>query len=159
MRMRTTPTYHLQAAVLTLGCLASLPAGAGAGEAALIEARGVEAYDQGNAPLAVLLWRQAARAGSADAMTALGGMLEAGDGVRASARQALFWYARAARRGEPHAMVLLAEHHLSRDPVDDRGRTLLVRAAALGHLFAQRRLAELSGGPGTFSSDRNGDRP
>lgn len=126
--------------------------------AVAFDARAMEAYDQGNSVLAAVLWRQAAHAGGRDAMTALGGLLEAGDGVaRARPDQARRWYTRAAGRGEPHAMVLLAEERLSANPADEQGLSLMRRAAALGHELAIRRLAALSGETGVHSYDSKGD--
>lgn len=128
------------AASLLAASAAALPARPD-DRAEALSAAGMEAYDQGDARLAALLWRQGALLGSADAMTALGGLLEEGDGVSRNAAQARLWYARAARRGDPHAMVLLSEL-LGDDPA---ARPLLVEAAARGHGYAQRRLAQPPG--------------
>ena len=120
--------------------------------------RAIEAYDKGDSVLAAVLWRQAARAGARDAMTALGGLYDIGDGVAADPRTARRWYARAARRGDAHAMLLLADSRLSLDPSDREARDLIHRAAALGHPFAKRHLAALSGDADGLTEDSTGDQ-
>lgn len=100
---------------------------------------GAKAYDAGDSVRAALLWRLAGKAGSTDSMTAYAGLLAEGDGVRQDHAAAIRWYARAARRGDAHAMVVLAEDYYSHDP--KRATRLLTEAAALGHEFAKRRLA------------------
>lgn len=126
-------------------------------QARVLDAQAAEAYDSGDTALAATLWRQAAQAGDRDAMTALGALLEEGDGVPANLELAREWYLRAADRGEPHAMVLIAIERLSHDPADPRGLSLMNRAAALGHDFAKRRLASLSGNASANSDDSTGD--
>ena len=129
---------------LAVTIAAMIASGASQAQSALgadaLDARALEAYDAGDARLAAMLWRQAAKAGSADAMTAYAGLREAGDGVAADAEDARRWYARAARRDEPHAMVMLADR--IGDAADPRARALLRRAAALGHPYAIRRLSD-----------------
>lgn len=115
------------------------------GGADALDACAAEAYDSGDSAQAAELWQRAANAGGRDAMTALGALLEEGDGVSANLDLAREWYIRAADRGEPHAMVLLAIERLSHDPADQKGLSLMTRAASLGHDFAKRRLAALSG--------------
>lgn len=122
-----------------------------------LDARAAEAYDGGDSALAADLWRQAAEAGDRDAMTALGALLEEGDGVHENLKLAREWYIRAADRGEPHAMVLIAIERLSDDPADRRGLSLMTKAASLGHEFAKRRLAALSGDARAHSDDSTGD--
>lgn len=123
---------------LIIGAMAASSAAAEDAEA--LSLRAARAYDAGDSALAALLWRQSAKAGAVDAMTAYAGLLEEGDGLRADPEGAARWYARAARRGDAHAMVLLAEIHLARDPHDPRAKALFQEAADRGHPFARRRL-------------------
>lgn len=57
---------------------------------------------------AARLYAEAAEAGFAGAQNNLGDMYEAGEGVPKSERMALYWYVRAAERGEPTAYLSLA---------------------------------------------------
>lgn len=154
------PTAIIFAAALC-GLLAPLTVSASraADDAAVaaLDVRAAQAYDGGDSALAAVLWRQAAEAGGRDAMTSLGALLEEGDGVRADVDRARQWYARAAEMGEPHAMVLLAIERLTHDPADRQGLSLMMKAASLGHNFAKRRLAELSGETVDPSDDSIGD--
>ena len=104
---------------------------------------GAVAYDAGNSVLAAVLWRLAGKAGSSESMTAYAGLRAAGDGVAENPEDALHWYARAARRGDAHAMALLADGLFAVDP--KRARALYSQAAALGHDYAKLRLAQPPG--------------
>lgn len=125
------------AAPLIVGLLA----GAGAHAGGALSDAALRAYDAGDAPLAAMLWRQCARAGDASAMTAYAGLLEQGEGAPQNAALARHWYDRAARRGDMHAMTLLAEALLTENPTHKRGRALLSVAAASGHHYAKHLLA------------------
>ena len=61
-----------------------------------------------------------------------------GDGVAPDPEDALRWYARAARRGDAHAMALLADALADTDP--RRARALFAQASEQGHAYAARRL-------------------
>ena len=111
---------------------------AAAYDADALSYRAAAAYDAGDSVLASFLWRLAGKAGSADSMTAYAGMRETGDGVRADPKDAQRWYARAARRGDAHAMALLADRIFAEDP--RRAKALYARASALGHAYATLRL-------------------
>jgi len=70
-------------------------------------------------------------------------MRAAGTGVAADPGDARRWYARAARRGDPHAMALLADALAATDP--KRATALYAQASALGHVYATHRLAHPPG--------------
>ncbi len=112
---------------------------------------GAVAYDAGNSALAAVLWRLAGRAGSSESMTAYAGLRESGDGVAENPEDAFRWYARAARRGDAHAMALLADSLFAVDP--KRAKALYAQAAALGHNYAMLRLAQP---PGEFDGEDPG---
>lgn len=159
--MKTSPKIRLGTIgfMLSLAVIVGLSAhaGQGTGRVGQLERQALQAYDQGDSTAAAALWRQAALAGGRDAMTAYAGLLEQGDGVGADPTLARQWYVRAAQKGEPHAMVLLAHARLNANPHDTEAFTLMNRAAALGHAFAIRRIAELSGDDGPLSADSIGD--
>lgn len=117
---------------------APVSAQASAYDADMLSDRAAKAYDRGDSILAAVLWRLSGKAGSADGMTAYAGLRETGDGVTASREDALRWYARAARRGDAHAMALLADALADKDP--KRARALYAQASARGHAYATRRL-------------------
>lgn len=137
-----TATFSLFAAV----------AGPAAAQASLYDAealsyRAAEAYDAGDSVLAAVLWRLSGKAGSADSMTAYGGLRAAGDGVTADPEDATRWYARAARHGDAHAMALLADTIATKNP--KRATALYVQASKLGHVYAARQLTHhLANPPG-----------
>ncbi|MEM7268381.1 MAG: hypothetical protein AAF401_03905 [Pseudomonadota bacterium] len=148
---RLVATYAAVSISLS-GALAAQPA-APTPRAEILGTRALEAYDQGDAILAAILWRLSAQQGSADSMTAYAGLLAEGDGVAQNSAEARKWYARAARRGDAHAMVLLAEI-LGEGPV---ANSLLNEAAARGHRYAQRRLAQPPGETKPAPSGGNGE--
>ncbi len=127
-------------------------AGPAAAQASLYDAealsyRAAEAYDSGDSVLAAVLWRLSGKAGSADSMTAYGGLRTVGDGVAADPVDATRWYARAARRGDAHAMALLADTIATENP--KRAAALYVQASKLGHAYAARQLTHhLANPPG-----------
>lgn len=127
-----TSAAVLSASATTAGAQAS------AYDAEALSDRAAEAYDAGDSVLAAVLWRLSGKAGSADAMTAYGGLREIGDGVAPDPEDALRWYARAARRGDAHAMALLADALADTDP--RRARALFAQASEQGHAYAARRL-------------------
>ena len=111
---------------------------ASAYDAEALNYRAAKAYDAGDSVVAAFLWRLSGKAGSADAMTSYAGLREAGDGVAPDPDDALRWYGRAARRGEAHAMALLADAIADDQP--KRARALYAQASERGHVYAARRL-------------------
>ena len=116
-------------------------------DAEALSYRAAEAYDAGDSALAAVLWRLSGKAGSADSMTAYGGLRAAGDGVSADPEDAMRWYARAARRGDAHAMALLADALITENP--KRAAALYAQASQRGHAYAARQLTHpLANPPG-----------
>lgn len=138
------------AATATLALItAANPAAAQASlyDAEALNYRAAVAYDAGDSVLAAVLWRLSGKAGSADSMTAYGGLRAAGDGVASDPKDAIRWYARAARRGDAHAMTLLADAIAAENP--RRAADLYARASQLGHQYAASQLTHhLANPPG-----------
>ncbi len=117
----------------------SLPA-AGSG---LVD--GLAAYDAGDLRAAATAWREAADQGDLDAMVALAGLYEAGDGVPASPAMARQLYRRAAARGHPVAQLNLGDSY-SRGTATDLPRAYLwlSLAAAQGRTWPAARLRDIT---------------
>jgi len=100
------------------------------------------AYDFGNVAGAAALWRQAAEAGSRDAMVSLGGIHETGEIGRRDLPTAVDWYRQAAALGDALAMFRIAEL-TDREPslTAEPSHEWLRRAAAAGHPVARERIA------------------
>jgi len=80
------------------------------------------------------LYRQSAEIGFAGAQNNLGDMYENGEGVKKSDKAAIYWYTRAAERGEPTAYLSLA-HLLSEGTNDTDILIESVKFAALAFTF------------------------
>lgn len=145
------------AATAILACAGAAQAQTGAYDAAALNDRAAVAYDAGDTVLAAVLWRLSGKAGSADAMANYAALREAGVGVVADPADALRWYARAARRGDAHAMTRIADQVFAKDP--DRAKALYAQAAALGHPYATHRLAHPPGEDDQIFSGGLGEKP
>lgn len=133
----------LTSAIVLAGLLVA-PPGAGdarADEAADTYAKGLAAYNRGDLPGALPLFRQAAEAGSADAQAWLGYLLDfAEDDV-----EAVRWYRAAAEQGHADGLAGLADMYAKGEGVEkDLGeaRSLYEKAADAGHDRAARVLAQ-----------------
>jgi len=124
-----------------------------------IERAAVAMYDAGAIARAAALWRQAAEAGSRDAMVALAGLIESGD-IAEPLENAVAWYRRAADLAEPLAMFRLALI-ARREPrlVGDDAHEWLCRAAAAGHPGAVRMLRRSQDPPRPRTTTRREDEP
>ena len=83
---------------------------------------------------AAQLYRQSAALGFAGAQNNLGDLYETGRGVPKSAMAAIYWYTRAAERGEPTAYLSLASL-LSQDTTDPEILMEALKYAALAYNF------------------------
>lgn len=73
--------------------------------------KGCELYERKKLSLAVAEFKIAAKLGDANAQLNLANMLDAGEGVRADRKLAVFWYKRAIRLGSSQAAYNLAISH------------------------------------------------
>jgi hypothetical protein len=105
--------------------------------------KGYEAFSAGlkarSAPLpanedAARLYRQSAVLGFAGAQNNLGDLYETGQGVPKSGKAAIYWYTRAAERGEPTAYLSLASL-LSEGTTDSEVLVEALKFAALAYNF------------------------
>lgn len=105
--------------------------------------KGYEAFNEGvlarKAPVpaneaAALLYRQSAVLGFAGAQNNLGDLYETGQGVPKSGKAAIYWYTRAAERGEPTAYLSLASM-LSQDTADPEVLMEALKYAVLAYNF------------------------
>ncbi len=105
--------------------------------------KGYEAFNEGvlarKAPVpaneaAALLYRQSAVLGFAGAQNNLGDLYETGQGVPKSDKAAIYWFTRAAERGEPTAYLSLASL-LSQDTTDPEILMEALKFAALAYNF------------------------
>ncbi|MGB0505949.1 MAG: tetratricopeptide repeat protein [Pikeienuella sp.] len=149
MRLPATTAICVSAMIMAFGGTAN--AAGAMSDAAL------QAYDGGDVPMAAMLWRRCARLGDANAMTAYAGLLEQGEGAPHNPALANYWYDRAARRGDTHAMTLLAEKLLTTNPTHKRAQALLNTAASAGHQYAIRLLASSPGGQNDLGQGDKGE--
>jgi TPR repeat protein len=112
-----------------------------ADEASDTYAKGLAAYNRGDLPGALPLFRQAADAGSADAQAWLGYLLDLAEENVESVR----WYRAAAEQGHADGLAGLADMYAKGEGVEkDLGeaRSLYEKAADAGHDRAARVLAQ-----------------
>lgn len=89
--------------IVLAAAMAAVLAGARAAPAAAGFAEAVEAYDQGDYATTFAESLPLARAGDADAQAMLGYLYARGEGIGRDPVAAYFWYALAARQGDPFA--------------------------------------------------------
>lgn len=133
----------LTSGIVLAGLLIALP-GTGdamAEEASDTYAKGLAAYNRGDLPGALPLFRQAAEEGSADAQAWLGYLLDLAEENVESVR----WYRAAAEQGHAEGLAGLADMYAKGEGVEkDLGeaRSLYEKAADSGHDRAARVLAQ-----------------
>jgi len=110
-------------------------------------AAGLAAYDAGDYPEAVRIWRALAEAGDAFAQTALAGLYRSGEGVRQDLAEAARLYRLAAEQGNDDAQLNLGRMYaegagVPRDLVE--AYVWLSLAARQGRKWAEQRRQELN---------------
>lgn len=108
-----------------------------ADDAAETYAKGLAAYNRGDLPGALPLFRQAAEGGSADAQSWLGYILDLAE----ENTEAVRWYRAAAEQGNKEGLAGLADMYAKGEGVDKdlaEARTLYEKAADGGHDRAAR---------------------
>ncbi len=87
---------------------------------------GVVAYERGDYPAALKLWRDAAEAGNPAAQNNLGIMFDLGKGTTRSDKLALFWFLKSARQGYAKAQYNMGRKYDNGEGVEANEVTALM---------------------------------
>ncbi|WP_350334971.1 tetratricopeptide repeat protein [Coralliovum pocilloporae] len=108
-----------------------------------LEERASEAYDGGDTVTAFSLWLQAAELGDLESIVIVAGFYETGEADIVDLGKARHWYAIGAKRGDPLAMIRLADLLLQESTQNtDVAAKWLQKSARLGHPLAKQILDE-----------------